>query len=159
MNFTKTASILLVVSAITYVGNWISFVVAATPESPAFDPTGALLGMLVIYAVAMVGWWLSKTIKLKLESPTVIWISVLGLLISSPVFPGNQWVVEVTKNISFMAITTPVLAYAGLSLGKDVTRFRELGWRIVLISLLVLTGTFVLASVFAQIVLKLNGTI
>ena len=98
-------------------------------------------------------------VKIKLESPTVIWISVLALLVSSPIFPGNQWVASVTKHVSFMAITTPVLAYAGLSLGKDITKFKELGWRIIIVSLLVFTGTFVLATLFAQIMLHLNGTI
>ena len=115
--------------------------------------------MVVIIALALVGWLLSKHVKIKLESPTVIWISVLALLISSPIFPGNQWVASVTKHVSFMAITTPVLAYAGLSLGKDITKFKELGWRIIIVSLLVFTGTFVLATLFAQIMLHLNGTI
>lgn len=159
MNIQRVLSALLPVCAISYVGNYIAYRASATASTPAFDPMGALLGMLVILAVTLVGWLLAHHVKIKLESPTVIWISVLGLLVSSPIFPGHNWVSAVTKNVSFMALTTPVLAYAGLSLGRDIGKFRELGWRIVVVSLLVFTGTFVLSSVFAQVVLKLNGTI
>ena len=159
MTFSNNLITLCFVGLITYVGNYISYLAMMKPNSPPFDPIGAFLGMVVIIALALVGWLLSKHVKIKLESPTVIWISVLALLISSPIFPGNQWVASVTKHVSFMAITTPVLAYAGLSLGKDITKFKELGWRIIIVSLLVFTGTFVLATLFAQIMLHLNGTI
>ena len=159
MTFSKNLITLCFVGLITYVGNYISYHAMMKPNSPPFDPLGAFLGMVVIIALALAGWLLSKHVKIKLESPTVIWISVLALLVSSPIFPGNQWVASVTKHVSFMAITTPVLAYAGLSLGKDITKFKELGWRIIIVSLLVFTGTFVLATLFAQIMLHLNGTI
>ena len=159
MTFSKNLITLCFVGLITYVGNYISYLAMMKPNSPPFDPLGAFLGMVVIFALALAGWLLSKHVKIKLESPTVIWISVLALLVSSPIFPGNQWVASVTKHVSFMAITTPVLAYAGLSLGKDITKFKELGWRIIIVSLLVFTGTFVLATLFAQIMLHLNGTI
>lgn len=159
MSFMQNAITLCFVGVITYIGNYIAYLATVTPKTPPFDPIGALLGMLVIIALALIGWFLSKTIKLKLESPTVIWISVISLLITSPIFPGSAWFAGVTKHISFMAITTPVLAYAGLSLGKDIGKFKELGWKIVIVSLLVFTGTFVLATLFAEIMLRLHGTI
>lgn len=146
----KNAMTLCLVGLLTLIGNWIGYGVS---------PIEALPGMAIILFVGIFGWWLSKVIPIKIESPTVVWISLLGLLLCSPIFPGNHWFAQATNKINFMATTTPVLAYAGLSLGKDIKLFKNLGWRIVLISLLVLTGTFVLATLFAQIVLKLNGTI
>ena len=159
MSFSKNAITLLFVGLISYVSNYINFMANAKPGSPPFDPVGALLGMLVIIGIALLGWLLSKNIRLKVESPTVIWVSIVALLVSSPIFPGSQWIDSVTRHVSFMAIVTPVLAYAGLSLGKDMAKFKELGWRIIIVSLFVFTGTFVLATLFAQIMLKLNGTI
>lgn len=159
MKFLKNAGILVVVGLIIYIGNYIAYVMTRTPETPPFDPVAAMLGMAIIVGAALAGWFLSENVKIKLESPTVIWVSIVSLLITSPIFPGNQWISSVTNQISFMATTTPVLAYAGLSLGKDIGKFRQLGWRIVVVSLLVFTGTFVLATVFAQAILKLNGTI
>lgn len=146
----NNAITLSIIGLLTLIGNWIGYGVS---------PIQALPGIAIIVFVAVFGWWLSKVIPIKVESPTVVWISLIGLLITSPIFPGNQWFAQVTGKINFMATTTPVLAYAGLSIGKDIGMFKKLGWRIVFISLLVLTGTFVIATLFAQIMLKLNGTI
>ena len=159
MSFYKNTLTLCCVGLTAYVANFIGYTTTAKPDTPPFEPLSALLGIALITVVAIGGWLLSKNIKIKLESPTVIWVSVLALLISSPIFPGSEWIVNATKHISFMSITTPILAYAGLSLGKDIDKFKSLGWRIVIVSLFVFTGTFVLATLFAQIMLKLNGTI
>jgi hypothetical protein len=47
-------------------------------------------------------------------------------------------------------LTTPILAFAGLSIAKDVPAFRRLGWRIVVASLSASAGTFIAATVIAQ---------
>lgn len=146
----NNAIALSIIGLLTLVGNWIGFGVT---------PLEALPGMAILVVIALAGWWLSKAIPLKIESPTVIWISLLALLATSPIFPGHQWLTAITSKVNFMAITTPVLSYAGLSLGKDIDTFKKLGWKIVVVSLLVYTGTFILATMFAQIMLKLNGTI
>lgn len=146
----NNAIALTIIGIITLIGNWIGF---------GITPLEALPGIAILVAIALFGWWISKVIPLKVESPTVVWISVIALLITSPIFPGNQWFTGVFSKVNFMAITTPVLTFAGLSLGKDIHTFRKLGWRIVVVSLLVYTGTFLLSSLFAQIVFKLNGTI
>ena len=58
-----------------------------------------------------------------------------------------------------LATTTPVLAYAGLSLGKDLGAFRRLSWRIIPVALAVTAGTFICATALAQFVLHLEGLI
>ena len=91
--------------------------------------------------------------------PMVFWVSLVGVLISLPGMPGQPWVIEKTSHITFLATTTPVLAYAGLSLGKDLGAFRRLSWRIIPVALAVTAGTFVCATALAQIVLHLEGLI
>ena len=54
-------------------------------------------------------------------------------------------------------ITTPVLAYCGLSLGKDIDAFKRLSWRIVPVALAVGAGSFICATVLAEIILHLEG--
>jgi hypothetical protein len=49
-----------------------------------------------------------------------------------------------------MALTTPILAYAGLSIAKDLPAFRRLGWRIIVTSLTANAGTFLCAAAIAQ---------
>ena len=118
------------------------------------SPIAALPGMVVIVIITIIGLGLNSFIP---KMPSVIWISLIALIITTPIFPGNEWIVEKTGKINFMALATPILAYAGLSLGKDRNSFKKLGWRIVVISLVVYTGTFLFATLFAEIVFRLQG--
>lgn len=135
-----------VIGIIAILGNWIGYDIS---------PIEALPGMAIIAGVTIIGFLIDKVVPVKV--PIVIWISVLALLVSSSIFPGNSYIVEATGKINFMALATPILAYAGLSFGKDLKEFKKLGWRIVVVSIVVYTGTFLLASLVAEIGFRLTG--
>lgn len=139
-------AILSLIGVIAVIGNWIGYGVS---------PVEALPGIAVIVAVTIVGWSLTEHLPFKL--PAVVWISLLALLVTSPIFPGNEYLAEATGKLNFMALATPILAYAGLSLGKDIESFKKLSWRIVLVSLVVYTGTFLFAALFAEVIFRIQG--
>lgn len=91
--------------------------------------------------------------------PMVFWVSLVGVVASLPGMPGQEWIIAKTSQVTFLATTTPVLAYAGLSLGKDLGAFRRLSWRIIPVALAVTAGTFICATALAQLVLHLEGLI
>lgn len=142
------AILFLIIGAISLVGNWIGY------QTP---PQDALIGMLLIVAVTIIGWLVAGICPIKM--PVVIWVSLLTLLISSPVFPMNAWIVDTTNKVNFMSLATPILCYAGLSFGKDYVEFKKLGWRIVVVSLVVYTGTFLISTTFAEVMFRLTGAI
>jgi hypothetical protein len=83
--------------------------------------------------------------------PLVLVLSVVAGAISIPglfPFPG---LLEVAAKLNFLSFTTPILALAGFSVAKDLPIFQKLGWRIVAVSLTATTGTFLGASLIAQI--------
>lgn len=135
-----------IIGIIALMGNWLGYDVS---------PLDALPGMVIIVAVTLLGFLLAKIVPIKL--PIVIWISILALVITTPIFPGNETVIKLTEKVNFMALATPILAYAGLSFGKDLQEFKKLGWRIVVISLVVYTGTFVLSTLVAEIGFRMTG--
>ena len=63
-------------------------------------------------------------------------------------------VAGLTGKINFLALATPILAFAGLSIAKDVPAFRRLSWRIVVTSLAANAGTFIGATIIAQYFLR-----
>lgn len=136
----------VIIGIIALMGNWIGYDVS---------PIDALPGMMIIVTVTVLGFLFAKIVPIKL--PVVIWISILALVITTPIFPGNETVIKLTEKVNFMALATPILAYAGLSFGKDLQEFKKLGWRIVVISLVVYTGTFVLSTLVAEIGFRLTG--
>ena len=118
----------------------------------------SLLGVAILAGIATIGAVISS-LPYANKFPMVFWVSLVGVLISLPGMPGQPWVIEKTSHITFLATTTPVLAYAGLSLGKDLGAFRRLSWRIIPVALAVTAGTFICATALAQIVLHLEGLI
>lgn len=141
--------VLLLVGVISLIGNYIGFKVPIVQ---------GLIGMFLLVAITVLGMALGKLVPIKL--PVVFWISVIALLITSPVNPyGAVLDKQFFGKINFMALATPILAYAGLALGKDLKLFKQLSWRIVLVAIAVYTGTFVGATMLAQIVLKATGMI
>jgi hypothetical protein len=72
------------------------------------------------------------------------------MLATAPLGPWAAPIAAVTAKVNFMALTTPILAYAGLSIAKDLPAFKRLGWRIVVTSLIANAGTFLFAAAIAQ---------
>ncbi|MEY9460237.1 hypothetical protein ABH973_000650 [Bradyrhizobium ottawaense] len=83
--------------------------------------------------------------------PAVLSVSLLAMVLTFPTTPYAADVAAVTNRINFLALATPVIALAGLSISKDLPAFRKLGWRIVVVSLAANAGTFVGGAFVAQI--------
>jgi len=146
----EQTQIFLLVGVITLIGNYIGYKVPIMQALP---------GMLLIILITLVGVAISVLIPIK-QLPAVFWISVIALLVTSPINPyGAMLDKQFFSKINFMAIATPILAYSGLSLGKDLKLVKTLSWRIVIVAIAVYTGTFVCATAIAQFVLKLTKVI
>ena len=63
------------------------------------------------------------------------------------------------NKIGLLPLCTPILAYAGISLGKDFGTFKSQGIAIVCVALLTFVGTYVGSAVIAEVVLRLTGAI
>ena len=86
--------------------------------------------------------------------PSMLYVSMTGLLLASPISPVKDAVLQITSQVQFMAPATALGAFAGISLGKDLKDFARLGWKMVIITLLVITGTFVFSALVADVVLR-----
>jgi hypothetical protein len=126
--------------AFALVGNWITYKTAPDPA--------VLGGMALILGVVLAGYGMHLFTRCKV--PAVVCVSLLGIIATYPDFPMAATVVTLTGKINFLALTTPILAFAGLSIAKDMPAFRRLGWRIVVTSLSANAGTFIAATVIAQ---------
>ena len=58
-----------------------------------------------------------------------------------------------------MAPTTAMGAFIGISLGKEIKSFAKMGWKYIIITLFVITGTFIFSTLIADLVLKATGVI
>ena len=140
--------ILLVTAFFTWIANCI--------QLPKVNMAESSIGVLLLVVITAFGILVSHLPGFRIL-PMVFWVSIIAVVISLPGFPGGDWVNHYTKQVGFLPITTPVLAYCGLSLGKDIDAFKRLSWRIVPVALAVGAGSFICATVLAEIILHLEG--
>ena len=106
-------------------------------------------GMLILCAISFLGLTAKPFIPGSL--PAVTYIGIIGMLAAVPASPLSAPVIYWTGKIDLMASITPILAFAGVLLGKDWKAFLSIGWKGVLVSLLVIFGTFFTSGLIAQL--------
>ncbi len=131
--------------------SWLLMAVAVTIgnrmayQVPVLD---SLIGLALVIAIVAVVDALKRAVP---RLPLVLALSVVATVVGIPgLLPFSDAVVALTNKLNFMAFTTPVLALAGFSVAKDLPIFRQLGWRIVVVSLTATAGTFLGATLVAE---------
>lgn len=138
---------LLVVCAIALFGNWVATKVT---------PLEALPGMACLYAMTIIGLIITKYMPFYL--PSVAWISLVAIIATIPGLPGATFVIEAVGKLNFLAMATPALAYAGLALTQqEFTIARKSGWKIVVVAICVMFGTYIGSVVIADLTLRVTG--
>ena len=148
--FVQQLGLLLMVSVVIILTNVIGY------KMPVGD---SIIGVLLLSAISLVGLTISKFMSRFVKLPSMMYVSLLGLLLACPVSPVKDIVVGTTTPVAFLAPATALGAFAGISLGKDLKDFAKMGWKLVLITLFVITGTFIFSALVADIVLKMTGAI
>lgn len=148
MTLFNNLIILLITGFLTLVGNFVG---------PKINPIEALPGMFILIAIAFVGIVLAKVIPVKI--PSVAYIVTIATVLTIPGGPIAEIISAYTAKVNFLALCTPILAYAGIYTGKNIDSLKKTGWKILVLGLFVILGTYVGSAVIAQIILKMLGQI
>lgn len=117
----------------------------------------SLPGMLILMVLAFTGVTINKLIPWKV--PSIIYISLLAILVSNPLCPFAGTVIAYTSKVNSICLVTPLLAFVGMELGKDRKVFAKSGWKAVIVTLLLILGTLLCSAAVAQFVLHLQKII
>ncbi|ABS20829.1 hypothetical protein ACRS6Y_11595 [Bacillus cytotoxicus] len=144
----KSSLLLCIIGFMSIIANWISFNI---------PPKQSIMGMLILITISSIGFFLEKIVPLKI--PAVGYIGLVGILITVPWFPFSSYIVNWTSKINILSLATPVLAYAGISVGRNWVTFSKLGLRSIIVGIFVFLGTFLGSIVIAEIILRIQGVI
>ena len=147
-NIQEWTLLLLIFGVIAAFGNWIGYSVV---------PLSTIPGMVVLILICLAGLILQHVLPVNI--PSVAYIGIIGILVSMPVMPGSEYVVKWTQDINILALATPILAYAGIAIGRSWTDFVKLGWRSIVVAMFVMVGTFLGSALIAELVLRMQGLI
>lgn len=141
--------ILLVIGACgTGLANFIGYNVGFLDSLP---------GLIVLVVISMLAVACTKVIPLKL--PIVAYCAIIGLIAACPLSPVRSFVITSASAINFTAPFTMVGAYAGLAIGDQLKQFVKQGPKILIVGLLVMTGTFLGSCIWDSLMLSLTGVI
>ncbi|MDD2446753.1 MAG: DUF340 domain-containing protein [Tissierellia bacterium] len=148
MNFRDSFIVLLITAAISLVGNFVGYQISIIEAIP---------GMLILVAIAIGGIALAKYMPGKI--PSVAYIVTLSTIITVPGFPGAATISALVGKVNFLALATPILGYAGIYTGKNLDSLKKTGWKIIILALFVIFGTYIGSAIIADVVLRIIGQI
>ena len=142
MQFKHAFIVLLITAFVSLAGNFVG---------PKINPLTALPGMLILVGIAAAGIGLSKIMPGN--------IPAVAYIVTIPGIPFSKEVYDYTSKVNFLALCTPILAYAGIYTGKNLSALKNTGWRIFVLAVAVMFGTYIFSALIAHVVLKLIGQI
>lgn len=147
VDVVRYSGLLVIAAALGLMANWI-----ATGTAPVV----ALPGMVILYLLSVAGLLLARYVPFYL--PSIAWTSLLAIIVTIPGVPGSAWVVSEVGTLNFLALATPALAYAGLALTRGEFEIaRRSGWKIVIVAICVMFGTYIGSVIIADLVLRIGG--
>lgn len=133
-------AVLIIVAILATIGNLIGYDIGIVESLP---------GMIVLVVISLLGLILNYLIPINI--PTVIYISLIGMLVAIPWSPISQPIIEWVSKVQLLALATPILAYSGVVVGRDWKDFSKVGFRGLIVALLVVIGTFFVSSGIAEV--------
>ena len=123
--------LLILFSIITVIGNFLGYI---------HPIEGSLIGMGILSLITLAGVWLERYLPFNISS--ILYISIIGIILAFPGMPTSKFVLHYVSQIELLAIVTVFLAYVGIGMGKSWNEFKALGWKAILITVLVIAASY-----------------
>lgn len=147
INIGENAVLLLIACALGLFSNMVGTGVGMVEAFP---------GMAILYLASLGGLILARYAPFYL--PGVAWVSLLAIIITIPGVPGSDYVLAQVDKLNFLSLATPALAYGGLALTRNEFEIaRHSGWKIVVVAICVMLGTYLGSTIVADLMLRVTG--
>ena len=140
--------ILIIFSFMSAIGNYIGY---------HYPFQESLYGMFILCAITLLGLIIEHHISYNI--PAIIYISIIGLIVARPWSPISSTIIYYTSKVNIVSLTTILLAYAGIAMGKDLGEFKKVGLKGIIVTFFVILGTYMGSALIAQGVLMYTGMI
>ena len=127
------------------------------PESTPI--TGqTFVGLIVLVFFATVGLFitdLAKKSKINIlkSFPALGWVSIVSLVFCLM----SNFFVKAIGAVDFLSITTPVLAFAGVSVADSLGDLTKSSWKMLIVAISVFLGSYLGRVILAQLGIMITG--
>lgn len=152
LNFDRSLEylkMLIIVGILILIGQRFGYGIAIMPALP---------GMIIVILISFIALTIRDSFP-NLQFPAFAWASLTALILSMPFMPTADLFLKYTNEVNFLGTTTPILAFAGISVGNKIDKLKKLSWKVFIVAITVFIGTYFGSAIVAHIVLKLQGII
>lgn len=121
------------------------------------NPLACIPALILLALVSFAGILLKSLVRVNV--PAIIYTCVLAAILSLPCFPWYHAVINIMGGLQFNAVLTPILAFTGISVGRDLAGFVKAGPKLLVVSICVFIGTYIGSALISQLGLMLTGQI
>ena len=100
-----------------------------------------------------------KNVVKKPNLPGFAWATLVSFVLTLPISPIADFIVNAMSAYSFGLVGLPLLAFAGIAVGDQLEVFKKLSWKIVIVSFVVMASTYFGSAAISNIILSLKGMI
>ncbi|OCA85903.1 hypothetical protein A8F94_13710 [Bacillus sp. FJAT-27225] len=109
-------------------------------------------GLSVLWLFSFIGILISDLVKkvpakFVQDFPVLGWVAITSLVFCSM----SDWFIKAIGAVDFLSITTPILAFAGISVVDRLADLRKTSWKVAIVAIFVFIGTYVGSALLAQI--------
>ena len=112
----------------------------------------AVIGMIIIIIISVLSLKIKQLLPWKI--PAFAWASI-----PTPWSPVQQVVLDFTNAVTTGAVSSVILAVAGVSIGTKLSDIKRLSWKMIIVAIFVFCGTFFGSALIAQLILSIQGII
>ncbi len=131
-------------------------ILAANFLSIGASVADSLPGVLILLVISLLAVVCQRFIPLK-KLPVLAYCSIIGLLLACPISPISSFVIASAAKINFSAPLAMMGTYAGISISNQLRTFVKQGWKMIVLSILIMLGTFTGSLLIADFMLKVTG--
>ena len=144
----RWSTFLVIFSFIVTIGNFVGY---KTPLGDVF------IGMLIISLITILGMALERIVPGNIQS--LIFISLIGIILAIPGMPTADFITHYVSQIELTSIVTAFLGYVGIAIGNDWEEFKKIGWKGIIVALIVISGTYLCSATIGHLTLVATGVV
>lgn len=115
-------------------------------------------GLVVLSLFAFIGVLIAELmkktgIKILASFPVLGWVSIVSLVFCLI----SDFFVRAIAGVDFLSITTPVLAFAGVSVANSLGDLSKNSWKYLIVAVFVFLGSYLLRVILAQFGIWITG--
>lgn len=156
-NISKVFILLIIYAIIVAIGSCVGLISNGIYVNLGQSLINGIIGMILLSIIAIIGMAIERYVDWNI--PSIVYISLIGMFLAFPAIPTSKILVYFVSNVNLGVICAAFLAYVGIAIGRDWSKFNKVYIEGSIVTMVVIGATFLVSLFVAQWALAFTGMI